>query len=43
MKQKIPINKGNYSMDTEERAELFEQNRGLKWEKEYKAILEKRP
>ena len=36
MKQKIPINKGNYSMDTEERVELFEQNRGLKWEKEYK-------
>ena len=35
MSQKIPINKGNYSMDTEERLKLFEKNRGLKWEKEY--------
>ena len=25
--QSIPINKGNYSMDTEERLQLFEKNR----------------
>ena len=31
----IPINKGNYSMDTEERDSLFEKNKGLGWEKEY--------
>lgn len=31
----IPINKGNYDMDTEERNRLFEQNRGYGWEKEY--------
>lgn len=33
----IPINKGNYSMDTPEREALFEQNRGEGWEKEYQA------
>ena len=26
--REIPINKGNYSMDTEERNLLFEKNRG---------------
>lgn len=36
MKEKyIPINKGNYSMDTAEREKLFEKYRGLGWEKEY--------
>ena len=34
-KQKVPINKGNYSMDTEEREELFEQYRGEGWEQDY--------
>ena len=32
----IPINKGNYSMDTQERDLLFEKNRGSDWEEEYK-------
>jgi radical SAM protein with 4Fe4S-binding SPASM domain len=31
----IPINKGNYSLDTPEREALFEQYRGEGWEKEY--------
>lgn len=31
----VPINKGNYSMDTAEREALFEQNRGDGWEQEY--------
>ena len=31
----VPINKGNYSMDTEEREALFEENRGTGWEEEY--------
>lgn len=31
----VPINKGNYSMDTEEREALFEANRGAGWEDEY--------
>lgn len=35
-KQKVPINKGNYSMDTPEREALFEQYRGEGWEDEYK-------
>lgn len=36
MKQRnVPINKGNYSMDTEEREALFEQYRGDGWEREY--------
>lgn len=35
-KQNIPINKGNYSMDTPERETLFEEYRGYGWEKEYK-------
>ena len=31
----VPINKGNYSMDTAEREALFEQYRGAGWEEEY--------
>lgn len=31
----VPINKGNYSMDTPERDSLFEQYRGEGWELEY--------
>ena len=31
----VPINKGNYSMDTQEREALFEANRGAGWEDEY--------
>jgi len=31
----VPINKGNYSMDTVEREAAFERNRGAGWEKEY--------
>ncbi len=33
--ERVPINKGNYSIDTHERDEKFEQNKGLGWEKEY--------
>ncbi len=33
----VPINKGNYSMDTKERDELFEKNKSLGWEEGYKA------
>ncbi len=36
MEKNIPINKGNYEMDTEERSRLFEANRAYGWEKEYK-------
>lgn len=35
MKNYIPINKGNYDMDTEERVKQFENNRADGWEKEY--------
>lgn len=38
--QNVPINKGNYSMDTEERGILFEQYRGQGWELEYKKYRE---
>ncbi len=31
----VPINKGNYSMDTSKREALFEKYRGEGWEKEY--------
>ena len=31
----IPINKGNYSMDSIEREKRFENYRGLGWEEEY--------
>ncbi len=34
-KRNVPINKGNYSMDTTEREALFEQYRGDGWEQEY--------
>src|SRR5260221_5241855 len=33
----VPINKGNYSMDTPEREARFEQFRGEGWETEYAA------
>lgn len=35
MDKYVPINKGNYDMDTEERLEQFEANRALGWEKVY--------
>ena len=38
--QSIPINKGNYSMDTEERLQLFEKNRGSDWPDGYKKYRE---
>lgn len=34
--QNIPINKGNYYMETEEREKLFETYRGEGWEEEYR-------
>lgn len=37
MSKNIPINKGNYDMDTIERINMFEENRALGWEEEYKA------
>lgn len=36
MEKYVPINKGNYDMDTKERLERFEANRALGWEKVYK-------
>lgn len=33
----IPINKGNYDMESKERLALFDQYRGEGWEKEYRA------
>jgi len=36
-KRNIPINKGNYSLDTPEREALFERYRGEGWETEYRA------
>ncbi len=38
--QNIPINKGNYELDTPERMELFEKYRGEGWEDEYRAYRE---
>lgn len=35
MKKFVPINKGNYAMETEEREALFEKYRAQGWEKEY--------
>ena len=32
MSKNVPINKGNYDMDTEERLKQFEAKRGLGWE-----------
>lgn len=40
-KFEIPINKGNYSMDTPEREAQFEAYRGEGWEKEYTDYREK--
>jgi radical SAM protein with 4Fe4S-binding SPASM domain len=37
----IPINKGNYSLDTPEREELFERYRGEGWEAEYRAYRQR--
>ncbi|CAN4273447.1 Radical_SAM domain containing protein [Methylophilaceae bacterium] len=34
-KRNVPINKGNYSMDTAEREAMFEKNRGDGWADEY--------
>lgn len=36
MMKQVPINKGNYSMETEEREQRFEQYRAEGWENEYK-------
>lgn len=36
----VPINKGNYYMESDERIALFEQYRGQGWEQEYKAYRE---
>ena len=35
MEKKVPINKGNYSLDTVAREERFEKNKGFDWEAEY--------
>lgn len=40
MIKNIPINKGNYNMDTEERLARFETNRGAGWEEAYRAYRE---
>lgn len=37
VKKNIPINKGNYSMESPEREKTFERYRGEGWEEEYKA------
>lgn len=39
-KRYVPINKGNYSMDTQERDKQFEYNRGYGWDDEYKVYRE---
>jgi MoaA/NifB/PqqE/SkfB family radical SAM enzyme len=36
MQKQIPINKGNYSLDTPEREAIFERYRGEGWEEEYR-------
>ncbi len=36
MSEKIPINKGNYDMESPERCQKYEENRGWGWEEEYK-------
>lgn len=38
--QYIPINKGNYSMDTQEREKMFDKYRGYGWEEEYRKYRE---
>ena len=35
MTKNVPINKGNYDMETDERLEQFEKNKALGWEEEY--------
>ena len=35
MNDRVPINKGNYDLETEERKQEFEKNRAWGWEKEY--------
>ena len=42
-KKFIPINKGNYSMDTEERNLAFEKNRGSAWPDGYKTYRTNSP
>jgi len=37
----VPINKGNYSMDSADREELFERYKGEGWSEEYKEYREK--
>ena len=37
----IPINKGNYSLDTEDRDKEFFKNLSLDWEKEYRVYRSK--
>jgi len=37
----VPINKGNYSMDTQEREDLFDQYRGEGWEQQYRDYRQK--
>lgn len=40
MVKNIPINKGNYNMDTEERINQFEINRSLGWKEKYQEYRE---
>lgn len=40
MTKKIPINKGNYNMDTEKRLNQFESNRSAGWEEAYQEYRE---
>lgn len=36
MSERVPINKGNYEMESPERRQEYEKNRGYGWEQEYK-------
>lgn len=38
--QNVPINKGNYSMDTHDREDLFDKHRSYGWSDEYRAYRE---
>lgn len=40
MVKNVPINKGNYDMDTRERVDQFEINRSLGWEEQYREYRE---
>lgn len=40
MIKNVPINKGNYDMDTQERVDQFEINRSLGWEEKYREYRE---